>query len=244
MKRNTIQFTLFIMIMLALAVSSCKDDDTTGDGNGDGNGNGDGGGDPVLDDNYFPRETGNTWNYSDNSIVEVVEKSGEFYEVTNFGPISGVSVSIAEGLTVDKIYVKKDDGDYSVRAELQVFNIPGITDGVADPIEYIILKDDAAIGTTWSGELAYRYTYTLPLLGPQTIELPSVPYTFTVMGRAMTLEVGTKTFEDVIQIRQEFDLLTGLIGTDIYYAEGVGVIRYQTSDGLTGSTDLVEYDLN
>jgi hypothetical protein len=215
MKRNTIQFTLFIMIMLALAVSSCKDDDTTGDGNGDGNGNGDGGGDPVLDDNYFPRETGN-----------------------------GVSVSIAEGLTVDKIYVKKDDGDYSVRAELQVFNIPGITDGVADPIEYIILKDDAAIGTTWSGELAYRYTYTLPLLGPQTIELPSVPYTFTVMGRGMTLEVGTRTFEDVIQIRQEFDLLTGLIGTDIYYAEGVGVIRYQTSDGLTGSTDLTSYSLN
>jgi hypothetical protein len=243
MKRNTIQFTLFIIMMLALSISSCKDDDTL-DGGGDGGDGGDGTGNPVVDDNYFPREIENTWDYSDNSRVEVADKSGEFYEVTNFGPISGVSVSIAEGLTVDKIYVKKDDGDYSVRAELQVFNIPGITDGVADPIEYIILKDDAAIGTTWSGELAYRYTYTLPLLGPQTIELPSVPYTFTVMGRAMTLEVGTKTFEDVIQIRQEFDLLTGLIGTDIYYAEGVGVIRYQTSDGLTGSTDLVEYDLN
>ena len=246
MKRNTIQFTLFIIVMLALAVGSCKDDTIIGDGSGDGGGGGNGGGDPTgMDDDYLPREAGNTWDYSDDSTVETTEENSDgSFNITNFGPISGISLSIVEGLSVDRIAIKKVDGNYSIKAELQVLNIPGVTDGIADPIEYIILKDDATIGTTWSGGLIYRYTYTVPLLGPQTIELPSIPYTFTVMGRSMSLEVGTKTFEDVIHIRQEFDLLTGLIGTDIYYAEGVGVIRYQTSDGLTESTDLVSYDLN
>lgn len=234
------------MMMLALAVSSCKDDDTAGDGSGDGNG--DGNGNPgVVDDDYFPREMGNTWNYSDDSTVEVVDREDDYYEVTNFGPISGVSLSIAEDLTVNKIAVKKDDGDYWIKAEIAVLELPGIVDGTAEPIEYIILKDDASVGTSWISDLVYSYSYANPIPGLPPIVIPpvTIPYTFEIIEKDMTLDVGTRTFEDVIHVNQRFEnLIGGLVSTDIYYAEGVGVIRYQTTDGVTSSTDLTSYDLN
>lgn len=248
MKRNAFQLTMFVLMVLALAVSSCKDDDTTGNGTG-GNG-GNGGGGETMDADYMPRTAGNSWEYSDGSRVDMGNKEDEggedYWPVTNFGPISGISLDFAEDLTVKTIKIAKVEGDYNITATLDVLEIFGY-EGLADPISYTILKDDVEAGTSWTGELlyVYRYTPTLPLLPEINTPPISVPYTFTVVETDMSLNVGGKTYENVIQVKQQFDnVIGGWVSTDIYYADGVGVIRYGTDSAITTPTDLVDYDVN
>lgn len=234
------------MMILALSVSSCKDDDTLDGGGGSGgtggSGGGTGGGGGQVDEDYLPRETGNTWNYSDNSTVEITGSedvgSDKYWTITNFGPIAGVSLDFAEDITVSSIKVAKDGEEYKIIAELDV-----ILNGTADPIQYTILKDDSPVGTTWSGALEYNYSYANPIPGlpPLEFSLPSVPYNFEIMQKGISHTVGTTTYENVIHINQQFDFVGGLVSTDIYYAEGVGVISYTNA---ATTIELESYDLN
>ncbi len=232
----------FLSILL-ISITSCKDDN---DGDGDGSGN-NGGGNPVEEKDYLPRAIGNTWNYSTGDVATMtgstVIEGRTFWETEGFGPLSGLSLSIAEDLTLERVLYNEDDGVYTVRGELSVVDILG-AEGTAQPIEYVVLDKNAPVGTTWTGNLVYSYTYLDPIFGtPITPPEIVVPYTFEMAAKRVSLTVGGETYDDIIHVVQKFDnFIGGLITTNIYYAEGVGIVKSDSTEGNL-PMDLESYDL-
>ncbi len=235
---------IFLSVLL-VSITSCKDDEDGSGGDGDGGNGGNNPPEEVID--YLPRTAGNTWNYSTGDVATMVApvqiEGREYWETTGFAPLAGLSVNLdfIENFTLENVYYREDNGVYYVRGELSVADILG-AEGTAKPIEYAVLDQNAEVGEKWTGSLVYEYTY---LVGGTPVTSPpiTVPYTFEIMNKDMTLEVGGETFREVIHVNQKFDnLVGGLVSTDIYYANEIGIIRSDATGG-TAPMDLDSYDL-
>jgi len=211
-----------ILILPALLIGACKDDETTPVNTADigelNNG--------VTTCQYAPYTTGSTFTY---------EQQTAFGTQTATWTVGGdriidnrqfIQVSGMLGLS-STVYFNCENGEYTIWGE----NIPSIVGA----LELIYLKENVTVNTQWSKTISQSYGG----LNYQT------QYDFTYAGEATSRTVRGVTYQDIIEVHLEvYTNITGsfqLFSEDNYYwAEGVGLIE---AIGTSANFELVSYNI-
>jgi hypothetical protein len=241
----------FFVIIASLTFVSCENEpidqsllvnSTTGNGtggNGTGGGNGSGGGGTSTGD-YYPTAINNTWtlqqngtNLAPNTIIGTEVISGSTYYKFNPTSTSGITLNT---------YVRKSNGSYFMKTGDSSLNFGGLT-GTQTGFEFIILKDNISVGSTWNGTYNQTTTYAgIPAISQTT------NYTGTILAKDVTETVFGETFNNVIKLK--IDQVTSTSGTtttvttEYWFAKNVGPIKaISTSAGTTSTSILIDYTL-
>ncbi len=177
---------------------------------------------PAKD--YFPRTAGSNWSYEidDDAMDTVIYRArpgtetyvgNEFniFEVKNtllpaFVPLSGY---------------RKDASNYYIYTDLQYW----LGFDASQPVEFLFLKDDAAVGNTW-----YSAEYSGTKGG--TAVKVRMKFVITQKDVPVTVQTSTQTFnhQNVIIVEEHYEIETG--GTWVeddyfykhHYARGIGLV--------------------
>ena len=186
----------------------------------------------LLD--YFPTTTGSNWAYgkqggtvSDSFLIKVTPViktiTGNQYNVFTEDniPPSGAP---------DSLFYRKGAGLYYENFNTQAyfgFDSPG----TPPDVEYIFLKDNVPVGTTWQSS---NFT------GIQSGTSYTIFIKMTLVEKAVTATSGNVTSTDVDKVKYEY-FVTVAPGTPFYveerwFARGIGLIYNSFSNGST--TDI------
>lgn len=218
------RFYLPLLVMLALFITRCKMDPPNMAGYSD------------SADTYQPITKGSTWTYK--KTLNAGAPSYEIMTVTGNRTVINnktyYGVNDKMDSTTNITYFCHDKGDYFIRSSV-------LGDGIT--VEYLYLKDDAAIGQTW----------TAPVTDDGTLGGAPAQIVGKVLKRDTTMVLASITFEKVTHSRL---LLQYNIGTsdgfqtyqtiDFYTAKGVGIIKIDSDAGelnLNTATDIVSYKI-
>ena len=182
---------------------------------------------------YFPTTLNSNWTYS---LIGGTSSDSIHYSVINHSPtfIGNTFATITADLVPpsgvpDSSYYRKPGGDYYEYVDYSnyvPFDQP--VDG-----EFIFLKDNVPMGTTWQSPNVSGSISGLPFSG--YIKM-------TLLEQAVPVTIGTFNFPDVIKVKYEF-FITGssvVIETDErWFAKNVGEIHFDYNDGV----NAVGYDV-
>lgn len=171
---------------------------------------------------YFPICNGSKYEYYDTTYGSGSLRNAD---ITTAGD------TVISGKTFTKIpsggvlsYYNCTNGETTVAAFLAISN----NGNILQKYESVILKANAAVGTTWSDSL----------LNPQG---QTVIQNFKLVKKGISHKAGTFTFPDVIVVSLESGVdLPGfgffaVSNTLYYYAKGVGLVETATVDYTTGT---------
>lgn len=157
-----------------------------------------------------------------------------------FAPQSG-SGSTTSGSVTN--WLNKSNGVYKLKTDDININAGGLT-GTQTGYEFIILKDNIAVGQSWNG----TYTQTTTFTGIPSITL-TVNYTGTILAKNVSATVDGETYNDVIKVSfVQNTLMPGAppttINSEYWFAKDVGVIKSISNDsGTIYESILVDYTL-
>lgn len=231
-----------LVFTLAITITSCDNEpiDPAIDPNAGGNGGGASSGD------YWPTAINNIWRYELNGsssdplkIIGTDNFGGQTYY--KFAPQSGAGSS-SSGTATN--WLNKNNGVYKLKTDDVVVNAGGLT-GTQTGYEYIILKDNIAVGQSWNGS----YTQTTTYVGIPAISL-STNYTGTILAKDVTVTVDGDTYNNVIKVTFVQNVsMDGVpattVNSEFWYAKNIGLIKSTTSSGgVNNESILVDYTLN
>lgn len=183
---------------------------------------------PIPD--YFPRTTFSNWSYQfdgdpDDSLL--------IYAVAPTRFINGNTYNLFfynDGQSVDSFgYYRRNGADYFEWIDM------GAYVGLDNPywMEYTFLKDNLAAGPTgnWMSQ-QFSGQVTPPTGSPFTATLR---WEFTIVQKDVNFTVGSTTYANVIQVKQELKQLVGTTWAlaawfDCYYARDKGLIKQDLYD--------------
>ncbi len=178
---------------------------------------------------YFPTTLNSNWSYS---LIGGTSSDSVNYTVINYSPafIGNTYSTITADLipptgAPDSSYYRKPGGDYYEYVDYSryvPFDQP--VDG-----EFIFLKDNVAMGTTWQSPNVSGSIAGVPFSG--SIKM-------TLLEKAVPVTIGTFNFPDVIKVKYEF-FITGSpvpIETDQrWFARNVGEVHFDFDDGVNAA---------
>lgn len=180
---------------------------------------------PVTSGDYFPTTDSSNWTYqvetgstSDSIRTTVLETNATIAGNTYKTFVSD------QGGSFDTSYYRKGSGLYYTYSNFNEFSL---YDTVESKVDYIFLKDNVPVGSTWeSPEVNATFT-SVP--GKAKIR-------FTIEGKDIQTTIGNTTIDSVIQVKQEYMFApsaTGVYQTvvtaNFYYAKNIGFIKAEIS---------------
>lgn len=202
---------------------------------------------PATD--YFPRTTSSNWSYEfddnvtpgDTLIRKVIATShaalGNSYAIFLGDPGTGYDSSG---------YYRKSGGDYYEYLDAgALFGYDAASWG-----EYIMLKDNVAVGTNWKSA-GFSGTYTPTGGSPTPLTLR---FSYTILQKdvpvSVTTSTGTVNYTNVIVVEEKYEQqiapgtwqdITSIVGSGkSYYARNIGLIMYQGLDASGVQSFLME----
>ncbi|MGQ0737933.1 MAG: hypothetical protein ACT4OJ_02630 [Bacteroidota bacterium] len=196
----------------------------------------------VQLNDYFPRTTGSNWSYEfDNDPLDSLYRT--VIAATLAAPGGTYNIFMGDdGTGLDSSgYYRKSGGDYS-----EWLDVGGFI-GYDNPLwaQYIMLKDNVAMGTNWksSGFSGTVSGTPLTLRFSYTVTQKDVP-------ASVTTSLGTLNFTNVIVVEEKYEQevspgvwqdITSLVGHgESYYARGIGLVKFEFFDGTGASVFLME----
>lgn len=171
---------------------------------------------------YFPTSSLSHWTYNDSFLNDSVR-------VTSTG-ISAISGSVVYSVFADNyqdtMFYRKDGvGNY--------YQYTVFADST-NPVETIFLKDTVPANTTWDS----------PEANSTMVGVSKVKTTYTISGKGISWTVGSKTFSNVIKVKEDLKFYTNgnyqLVYTGYsYYSKGIGLIDYE----IPGITPAYSYQI-
>jgi hypothetical protein len=196
----------------------------------------DAGSNPPPSGDYFPRTTNSNWSYTvdddpNDTLLRVV-LSQTHSALNNTYNIFAITDDASQGFDSSGYY-RKSGGNYyewvDATGDLGFDN--------EQWIEYIFLKDDQPVNTTW-------YSPTINgTAGGNTYVLRNK---FTILQKDVTVTVQGKAYANTIVVEERIEQNAGATWVDIsstvgviktYYAKGVGMIKWELTDP-SGTTKL------
>ena len=182
---------------------------------------------------YFPLSVNSNWTYD---LVGGTPSDAVSGTVIGYAPSIGgqayktiAANDVPPTIAFDSFYYRKPGGDYYQYIDYSnVFDFDQPVGG-----EYIFLKDNVAVGTTWLS----------PTVSGTSSGIPTSAFIkMTLLEKAVPVTIGTFNFPDVIKIKYEYFITGDPSATETderWFAKNVGEIHSSISDGFT--TD--NYDL-
>ena len=194
---------------------------------------------------YWPTAINNEWLMERDGValdpLKIVG-TGNFGGQTyyKFAPQSGSGTSTSGTVTN---WLNKSNGVYKLKTDDINVNAGGFS-GTQTGYEFIILKDNIAVGQSWSGTYTSTTTYT----GIPSITL-TTNYTGTILAKNVTATVDGETYNDVIKVSlvQNASMAGApatVVNTEYWFAKNVGVIKSISNDaGNSYESILIDYTL-
>ena len=211
--------------------------------------------DPALDlsaggggsssGDYWPTAINNEWIMERDGValdpIKIIG-TGSFGGQTyyKFAPQSGSGSTTSGSATT---WLNKSNGVYKLKTDDININAGGLT-GTQTGYEFIILKDNIAVGQSWNGSYTQTTTYT----GIPSITL-TINYSGTILAKNVSATVDGETYNDVIKVSfVQNTTMPGAppttINSEYWFAKDVGVIKSVTNNsGVILESILVEYTL-
>lgn len=212
--------TFYAILVLAIVGISCKKTDSS----------------PVIVQNYMSLTAGNTWTYEITNNITSATSTNIVSSTNRDSTISGRVYHVftnSNGAVNDYYNITPIavGNDYYTFRNLSAA-LPNTT------IETVYLKDNAALGASWSITLNVALFSGVPTTVPVTI-------TNTIAEKGITRTVNGKVYTDVIHITTTMAstaLPLGAIVTDIqsYYAPKYGLI--ESKNKIVVTTLLINTD--
>lgn len=244
MKKISTLLTVVFSLLLFVSCNVEPLDPSLSVDNGSGSGNTGGGGTSSGD--YWPTTINNEWTFEQNGVAQppmkIINSStiggALYYE---FGAQSGSGGGASASSVTTRL--NKNGGNYNLKTDDLNINAGGLT-GTQTGYTMILLKDNIAVGQTWTGNYTQTTTYTgIPAIAITT------NYTGTILAKNVAETVNGETFTDVIKtnIRQEsnFSGTVSTVNTEYWFAKNVGPIKTITTSGGTNyESILIDYLIN
>jgi hypothetical protein len=184
---------------------------------------------------YMPTCEGSTYTY-----IDSVPNNGSHARVANY---LSVADTMIDGLDYRRIITPAGYGYYNCSNGTTIFlvynEVPTITgDYVPVAFKHIVLEANAAIGASWSSNVANSYGQNFA-------------YVYYIAEKGISRTVLDSVYNDVIHVGTIIHLTTGgvttSIGTeDFYYARNIGLIESDSSDyagNIKSQTFLQSYSV-
>ena len=182
---------------------------------------------PVTSADYFPTSDSSNWTYqfqNGSTASDSIHTAVFGTDATIAGNTYRTFISQQSGV-IDTSYYRKGGGLYYTYGNFNQFNVYDTVDSKAD---YIFLKDNVPVSTTWES----------PEINATLASTPGkAKITFTIEGKDIQTTIGNTTIDSVIQVKQEYMFApsaTGVYQTvttaNFYYAKNIGFIKAETSD--------------
>lgn len=223
--------TAAFLFFAAFTLTSCEneplDSDINLDNGGNNGGNNGGGGTPSGD--YWPTAINNQWVFNQNGTTLDPMK---MISTDNFGGATYYKFapqSSGTSVTDVSTWLNKTGGVYKLKTGDVNLNIGGLT-GTQTGYEMILLKDNIAVGQTWTGSYTQTTTYTgIPAI------VQTVNYTGIILETGVSATVDGETYPDVIKMNlmQEASIpgSISITNTEYWFAKNVGPIKTTTYSG-------------
>src|SRR6218665_367229 len=227
MKTN---FKILALLFVA-AFSSCSSDDS-GDSNG------------TTTGNYFPMAVGNQWNYTNGSTTTQSRLIG----TTTFGNTTYYE-SDDTGAELDiQNWVAKKGASYFQKAGDTTFNQSGTTI-VMQGYELRILRDDIAVGESWTGSASPKVPYSGS--GVSGSFKAKVNYEGTILAKDVSETLNGVVFNNIIKVGLHAVVNSNgqinTIDSEYWFAKDIGMIKEvetSTVDNITKTRTITSYSLN
>ena len=185
---------------------------------------------------YFPRTEASNWSYQfdgdPNDSLFLRAKAGTVSIAGNVYTVFEAQEDVATGL-YDFGYFRRAGGNYHTYTDLGAYF--GLDS--AFNLDYIFLKDDVAVNTTWQ---------SAPVNGTITDSSGTYPVSVRIVlsieQKDATIAVGGNSYPNIIVVVEKYQVFNGVTWVDItaltgyvknYFARGIGVIKldYYYQDG-------------
>lgn len=192
---------------------------------------------PVTSGDYFPTGDSSNWTYELNSREA---SSGDTARIT----VSKTDTTIAGNTYRTFVYSPDENESYFRKGgglyyEYSDLDDEALFDTVNNKVDYIFLKDNVPVGSTWESPEVNATLATLP--GKAKIK-------FTIEGKDIQTTIGTSNFDSVIQVKREYMFSPSspsvpyqtVVTGNFYYAKNVGFIKAEFS-GLSSTGIYVKH---
>lgn len=192
---------------------------------------------------YFPMAVGNTWNYTNDASLVLgatqVVNGKTYYKETNSFFIGAIEWPDLEE------FVRKENGIYYS----MVKSVPN-SDNPIQPQEIIILKDNLAVGGTWTS------TFSLTYSDEDGVGILTVNSDYVIEQKDVTLTVNGTTYQNVIKVKSTDSSVLTINGvpfgedlpgtTETWFAKDIGIIKMKSvvESEPDEIYDLTTYTLN
>ena len=193
----------------------------------------------VAISDYFPRTTNSNWSYqfddvfNDSLLTKVIPQTlsaiGNTYNIfmSTYGTTPGFDSTLTDQYAS---YYRRSGADYFEWIDM------GSYVGMTAPLwmEYTFLKDNQAVGGTWTSA---QFTGQIAPPAPAPPFTATLRWEFTIVQQNGNLMVGSTNYTNVIQVKQELKQQAGTSWTlvawfDSYYAKDKGLIKQDLYDNL------------
>lgn len=190
---------------------------------------------PVTSGDYFPTTDSSSWTYQLNAVDSSPEDTARATVSKTDTTIGGNTYRtfvVSPGNY--KNYYRKGGGLYYEYSNLDnAFFDESIFDTVSNKVDYIFLKDNVPVSSTWESPEVNATLAAIP--GKAKIR-------FTIEAKDIQTAVGDKTADSVIQVKREYMFTPGpsaayqtLVTGNFYYAKNIGFVKAEFSDPLAAS---------
>jgi hypothetical protein len=212
----------------------------------------------TSEGDYFPMALNNEWVFALDGVMQdpmkitgtVTVNNKSYYKINQFFSNAGSGEFTGSAVML----LRKDGGNYSVRVSVDIPVQEGMSISVS-PFEYIILKDNLAVGETWTETTTQTTSYDMP---ESPVPLPDVVMNLTFNGKILekgvTAVVNGVTYNDVIKMNlKQTSVIEGfgegvpptITNTEVWFAKNIGPIKaVSTSEGFSATNELQSYVVN
>ncbi len=234
LKKNMKKLLVSLSILLNLMFTSC-DSDSNSDINTSNIGTSNNG-------DYWPTAINNVWEYNGAPKSKYKIVSTETIDGKQYFKFDLINVNSTNTMSTATLFIRKENGSYFYRIGQLNINANGIN-GVSQPFEFTILKDNIEVNESWTGN--YMQTVTYDLNGSPFDISTSTNYKGTILAKNSTETVENITYKDVIKIKlQQVTTLQGqaqTIYSEHWFAKNVGLIKSVTDQNIQ---TLSSYKIN
>lgn len=255
------KISLLFLALVSITFFSCSDDNEaldpvlagqTGNNNGNGGNNGTGGSGSfgnggTSSGDYWPATVGNYWQFEQNGVtqnpMEMIGTNtfngGTYYK---FDAIFGAGFSTTG--VVSESWLNKSGGNYIIKIGDINVDLGGIT-GTVTGYEMLVLKDNVAVGESWSFTVNQTITYTGIPSVTQVIDFEG-----TILEKDVTETVNGETYNNVIKSTLTQSVaISGVPSTTVtneyWFAKDIGPIKHVSNEsGISYESILVDYLIN
>lgn len=194
---------------------------------------------PVTSADYFPTSDSSNWTYQTNTgdptLDDTVRVTVSPTDKTIAGNIYKTFFASPDNY---ESYYRKGGGLYYEYSNL---NDISIYDTVYDNVDYIFLKDNVPVSTTWESPEVNAALNSVP--GKAKIR-------FTIEGKDIQTTISTSTIDSVIQVKREYMFAPSATGTyqtlataNFYYAKNIGFIKAEVSDPFSFGIYVTRWEI-